>query len=354
MAKKIYEETDIQDIAVAIREQNDLTTLYKVADMSTAIRALKMAKDVLPQDEASGAIASFPDGSDDYPVVELTAAINAIQAGEGDPSPENVRPISGWTACKVTRTGKNLALLAESTKNDSQACTYVFENNGINITAINKYGRASFIVPVKSGQQYTISFYGYGTANFKKVYFNDSAEWLDSYGRISLTETRTKYTKTITATSDILFVGFYATNTGEDGNMIVEDFMVEVGDAATAYEAYNGTTYDIDFDQTIYGGTINATTGELTITHANIASYNGETINEPWISSMDVYESGATPTTGAQVVYPLTTPQTYQLTPTQVNTLLGENYIEADTGDVYVKYRADVDLYIQKKIGEAT
>lgn len=35
-----------------------------------------------------------------------------------------------------------------------------------------------------------------------------------------------------------------------------------------------------------------------------------------------------------QVVYPLATPQTYQLTPTQVNSLLGTNNVWADTGDV--------------------
>lgn len=85
---------------------------------------------------------------------------------------------------------------------------------------------------------------------------------------------------------------------------------------------------------TVYGGTLNVTSGELRATYANIASYNGETINEPWISSMDVYSAGATPTTGAQVVYPLATPQTYQLTPAQVATLLNQNNIFVDCGQI--------------------
>lgn len=45
-----------------------------------------------------------------------------------------------------------------------------------------------------------------------------------------------------------------------------------------------------------------------------------------------------------------TTPITYQLTPTELRTLLGENRIWSDAGDVTVEYRADVGLYIEKKL----
>ena len=34
--------------------------------------------------------------------------INPVQSGTGTPSPQNVRPISGFSALNVTRTGKNL------------------------------------------------------------------------------------------------------------------------------------------------------------------------------------------------------------------------------------------------------
>ena len=88
----------------------------------------------------------------------------------------------------------------------------------------------------------------------------------------------------------------------------------------------------------VYGANIKPLTGELVVTHGYIASYDGETINKPWISSMDVYSAGATPTTGAQVVYPLTTPVTYQLTPTEIRSLLGINNVWADCGPVNVRY----------------
>lgn len=52
----------------------------------------------------SGAVVSFT-AADDAPVVDLTAAIVPVQSGSGDPSPSNIRPISGWTGCKVYRSG---------------------------------------------------------------------------------------------------------------------------------------------------------------------------------------------------------------------------------------------------------
>ena len=52
-----------------------------------------------------------------------------------------------------------------------------------------------------------------------------------------------------------------------------------------------------------------------------------------------------------QFVIPLATPQTYQLTPTEVKTLLGSNNVWADSGDVTIEYYADTKLYIDKKLG---
>ena len=51
-------------------------------------------------EDLPASIATFTDGSD-MPLKSLTATIEAVQEGSGDPSPENVRPISGWTGCEV-------------------------------------------------------------------------------------------------------------------------------------------------------------------------------------------------------------------------------------------------------------
>lgn len=50
---------------------------------------------------ASGSIASFSDGGDDLPMKSLKVNIVPKQSGSGDPSPSNVRPISGWDAVAV-------------------------------------------------------------------------------------------------------------------------------------------------------------------------------------------------------------------------------------------------------------
>lgn len=51
-----------------------------------------------------------------------------------------------------------------------------------------------------------------------------------------------------------------------------------------------------------------------------------------------------------QVVYQLATPQTYHLTPTEIRTLLGQNNIWADTGDVAVEYPADTKAYVDDAV----
>ena len=104
------------------------------------------------------------------------------------------------------------------------------------------------------------------------------------------------------------------------------------------------TTYNVSFGAagTVYGGTVDVVTGVLTVDRASISSYAGETLPGAWISDRDVYAPGTSPTTGAQVVYELATPLTYQLTPQEVQMLLGENYVWSSSGDtVSVTYYAE-------------
>ena len=100
----------------------------------------------------------------------------------------------------------------------------------------------------------------------------------------------------------------------------------------------------------VFGGTHNVTTGKLSVAFAYIASYNGEAINEPWLSSMDVYEAGHTPTIGAQVVYPRTSAVEYALPPIVIKTLMGDNCIWADSGNInYLVYYLNSVNYINSE-----
>ena len=71
-----------------------------------------------PAKTASGNPASFTDGAEDVPVKALTVQIAAVQPGSGDPSPENIRPITGWDSVTVSRTdgeGQNAQSVTLST-----------------------------------------------------------------------------------------------------------------------------------------------------------------------------------------------------------------------------------------------
>jgi hypothetical protein len=85
-------------------------------------------------------------------------------------------------------------------------------------------------------------------------------------------------------------------------------------------------------------------------------------VNNKYFFAIGVYETmGSTladfksylATNNLQVVYPLATPITIDLTPQQMTTLLGTNNVWSDAGDVEVTYKADVQRYIQKMIAEA-
>lgn len=96
----------------------------------------------------------------------------------------------------------------------------------------------------------------------------------------------------------------------------------------------DGTTYTTNFPQVVYGGTLDVVKGILTVTYDNIASYNGETLNGEWISDRDIYVSGTTPTTGAQVVYELDTPIVYKVSPMDIELITGTCNVWANTGDI--------------------
>ena len=116
----------------------------------------------------------------------------------------------------------------------------------------------------------------------------------------------------------------------------------------TTYKPYTGTTATLSLPETIYGGTVDAVSGVGSKTWGYIASYNGESLPEEWISDRDVYSAGTTPTTGAQVAYKLITPEPFQATDLQpLPTLSGQNVLITNADSVTVTGRADPNHTIQ-------
>ena len=282
---------------------------------------------IMPVGTASGAVANF---TTEIPtnLVDCKASIVASQTS-GTPTPSTPLPITGYTGMNLTRCGKNLAVIFDDD-------TVPSISNGQLVTG---GGSRSDYIKVKPSTDYTLS-----VENSQAIYmffYQADKTWINY-------QSTTGTTLTAQTPANCVYVML---RLGMDNQTVGQ---LEEGSTATAYAAYNGTTYAVSWQDeagTVYGGNIDLTTGVLTVTHGEIDSYNGESINEPWLSSKDVYTEGGTPTTGAQVVYPLNTPVEVDLTPVQINALLGVNNVFNDTnGDTEVQYKDSIQHYIDTRV----
>ena len=88
-----------------------------------------------------------------------------------------------------------------------------------------------------------------------------------------------------------------------------------------------------------------------TSTKVGVAINNGQSranIHDPTYTDATDFKTAMN---GVQLCYELATPQTIQLTAQQIDLLLGTNNVWSDGGEVTVVYSADIQLYIQKKLG---
>lgn len=313
---------------------------------------------------ASGAVTSFT-GLREAPV-KIRSYISPIQSGSGTPSPDNIRPISGVSECNVVRCGENIlktngltfanpsstatANTTPRTWTRESYCAGISHNNYYNIAPIDGYSVNDNEIVVKSknaayGVNIPITLArgisGKITLNANVTGGNINVGFYKEDGTFISSNESSILPRTVSIPLDTFWavLGFVPTiSQNPSVEISFTDIMIELSDTSSSYEAYTGNTYTIQLGDTYYGGSLDVTNGVLTVTHANIASYNGEPINEPWLCSEAVYSEGTTPPIGSQVVYPLATPITVQLTPTQVEQLLGANNIFSDTGNVEVYY----------------
>ena len=300
------------------------------------------------------------------PMQKCEVSLEPIQAGSGDPSPTNVRPITGWTGCEVTRTGKNLL-------NIDSCIIY------------NKYFLVSEHTALKANTDYTVSLNRGGSY------------WIEDALTLTLIKVSNDGQKICTFNTgeytDIR-ISIRARTSGDPATkseFLTYEPQLELGETASTYEPYQGTTISVTFPVeagTIYNGTLNVVTGELVATHAfwtkNTSTMNNDESFPGWRSAgvrdlmgtgidaiysnqiLNIGKSFAVNTTydilylpvsggqsygknqtewkalatDVQILIPLATPLTYQHTPQQVSTLLGKNNIWADCGDMEITYKA--------------
>ena len=247
------------------------------------------------------------------------------QSGTGDPSPENIRPISGWDNLHLYNSGKNLfdedTVLSDIKQSDGSfrlttGSRTIWTNTGLS-QVYCKYS-------VKQDTE------GYGL----RLRFEYEDGTTDN---INLSNSTSYVTGGAWSNPNkILSSVSMRVSNSISGN--VKDIIIST--IESDYIPFvSSTTHTVTFPSTIMGGSYDFVSGKGKSEWGYIAEYDGETINEPWISSIDVYTPGTTPSTGAEVVYKLETPAEIILTPEEIELLRGINNIWTDGDNVTVKFQ---------------
>lgn len=340
-------------------------------------------------------VASFADGAEGIPVKALTVNITPVQAGSGDPSPVNQRPISGWTGAKIVVFGKNMYNIA------NEEAGYISDEGAISELAV---GRHTNLIPVGVGKTFTFStINSVSRYNLRLHGYDANGNWVSQLALDPLVNIDSWGVVTATIPSGISYVA-------ASYHYACTQQMMEIGGTRTEYAVFTGlAASSIPFPTppgTVYGGTLrdngdgtwtliktysivnlstlswevalgrwvhtgfsNAVAPPDNDTPANIICENYKTVAQSSVAqiaysaglsaSKNLYINTGSTTAGDEptgyMVYRLTTPAALiTLTAESVRTLLGQNNIFADCGDVAaLTYRADVGLYIEKKLAEA-
>lgn len=347
--------------------------------------------------EASGSIATFDDG-ENLPLAFLGVAIEPIQEGSGDPSPTNPRPISGWTEANVTRCGKNLwggeklandivAKVPNATKNTTDK-TVAYAPANVNTKILfNKFKpntRYTFYMSTSSTSTNLYAYYSDGTYTYLEpnTYVTSDANksvdciqghWITgntvlNYDECGVFEgALTEFTPYNGHTYSITFPSEAGTVYGgsldvTSGVLTVDRAYVDLGTLNWTYLTSGsglapyfyaditslGIKYEGNFGTVVYHvlcSIYKAVNRNLSVFIDNTLCMDGA-VAEQIVTQVQIKDSRYTSASdfktamnGVQLVYELDTPITYQLTPTQVNSLLGTNNVWADCGDVVVCYR---------------
>ena len=361
---------------IGVEVDDTLTEAGKAADAKATGDALdEIRSQIEVTGTASGAIATFADGAD-MPAKSVIVNIEPQQSGTGTPSPENVRQISGWSSVTIADYAVNM--LTEQT-NEKRPC---FIKAGTSIVASAK----------KDGD---------GNAYF--YHYRADGSQIDYWELSGMTDGRSW--RNITLEEDVYYVAFLGSGVTLSERQVAIAPTIE-------YSETLATTITKALGQTVYGCEVDIVSGQMVIDRkyqslngsegawynyeyagvnsfrfipndmASVQSTEGVIItneftfrNAAWAHGEDygTFSGGGTTiyfrppnaeiTTLAefqtwlasnplQIVYPLAQPTTYQLTPTEVNTLLGDNNVWADSGDVEVVYIRDLNIAINNLIGE--
>lgn len=306
---------------------------------------------------------------------------------------ENICPISGWIGANVVRTGMNIW-------DEEWLNGYYSPTTGAYVSD-SRYICSKNLIAVKPSTTYYI----FTSAKEMEICeYNASGTFLRQLRSGAKNEA-----VTISADTYYINIGTHVANAITAYDPSVDPISVNYPSTDHDYHPYAGDTYSITFPSEagmVYGGTLDVTKGVLTVdkgyytvTNATILKsegaytdftrwtlkQSGDTVtgkpNGAVISNVFAHgtlvkngtfchgSTGAVNITpqlsigtaeqevlawlianNVQLCYELAEPIVYQLTPTEIKSLYGENNIYADCGSTSVTYRADTTSYIEKII----
>ena len=213
-----------------------------------------------------GSIASFYTVNK-APIKHLRVYFSPKQAGSGDPSPSNIREISGWNNITLNHCGKNLFYFDE---NNMQI---LFNNSGNQRWGYEfpiEYTDKEMIISAIKKEEDTQTNFNINLARYNKNNANSvRADVL--LGQSGTTYNINFNPNNASGGSKPALISSYNSD-GDTAKTATIDkikhynIQCELGTTVTEYEAYKGTTQTIDWSSTlgtIYGGYIDLITGEL-------------------------------------------------------------------------------------------
>lgn len=232
-----------------------------------------------PLEETGNPVQCYPVES--YPL-GVTASWEPTQEGSGDPSPDNVRPIKGRDSVTVERCGENLLDVSRVAENKD--CTvddstiHVVDTSGWGASYIllaRKYPAGTYTIQIDADTAAHGRFLlrGYdASGNMVDVSILPRMEGYDTihntYYKATLlypyNPSGTHKVITFTVQGAAYFqVGLTGGLSAKETSADLKNFALVPGSTPpTEYTPYRGDTLDLALPSTIYGGTVDAVTGD--------------------------------------------------------------------------------------------
>lgn len=232
----IHQYVDGWIIRVGGGETYDVT-LYPRLERGETATAFEPYEDVpfLALDNAQGQIEN----------VTVEAGCRARQAGTGEPSPENIRAITGRESVEIAACGKNLLRIPPTLGPATGASAVEVSGDGytVSVTGSGAWAQSGVVyLDVIPGKTYTASVQSISGGNAAYVAIQDASASSGSGSIASVSANTPNLQTAFAAPSDGIRVVFVANATSmaleSPTTATFNGVMIEEGDTATEYEPY--------------------------------------------------------------------------------------------------------------------